>query len=400
MKRLISHAAWLTFVAFSARLLPFPEAVVGTLDAFVRIYVILAGGWLLWLAMEAIVATLDALSERYASSKGLLRYHGQLKPLVPVLQRLIEGSIFLIAATLVARQLELTAPLALWGVRLLKIVGFFFISRVAVQLFDLLIEEGMVSRPRLTEEQRKRRQTLVPLAQSAAKYGVYFTFTIAALKQLGIDPTPILAGVGILGLGLSFGSQKLIADLVSGFFILFEGHYLVGDFITVNGVKGKVVAIDLRTTHIRKTYGDYVILRNSDIDKIESCSRDWVLAAVRIPVPYDCDFDIVKKVVAEVGDEMLEEGGRVIGKLGFPGIRDFHDSFVQLAVFAKISAGNRAPVENKIRLRVYERLREHGIAVPVPHRVLSWRADDQAGESPLAPRPLPSSLETAKGQTA
>ncbi len=283
LKRVFARAAWLFFLAFAGMLLSFPEAFHQTLVVTIRIYIIIAVGWLTFRAIGAIVATLDALAEKYASTKDLLGYYDQLRGLVPLLRRVIEASIYIVVATLVAHQIEAMMGLAIWGVRLLKIVGFFFVSRVAIELARFVIEELLITRPTLSDEVKKRRQTFVPLAQSAFRYGAYFVFLIVSLAELGIDPGPILAGAGILGLAVGFGAQKLVADLVSGFFILFEGHYSVGDFIKVKGIEGQVVAIDLRTTHIVDTVRNYVIVRNSEIDMTETCSKSGTARGKLLP---------------------------------------------------------------------------------------------------------------------
>lgn len=272
LKKVFARAAWLFFLAFAGMVLSLSEVFHQTLVVTIRIYLIIAVGWLIFRAIGAIVATLDALAEKYASTKDLLRYYDQLRGLVPLLRRVIEASLYIVVATLVAHQVKATVDFAIWGVRFLKIVGYFFLCRVAIELARFVIEELLIIQPTLSDEHKKRRQTFVPLAQSAFRYGAYFVFVVASLAELGIDPGPILAGAGILGLAVGFGAQKLVADLVSGFFILFEGHYSVGDYVKIQGIEGQVVAIDLRTTHLVDTVRNYVIVRNSEIDMIENCS--------------------------------------------------------------------------------------------------------------------------------
>ena len=148
----------------------------------------------------------------------------------------------------------------------------------------------------LTEEQRKRRQTLIPLARSLLKYLVYFCAVISILKLLNIDPGPILAGAGILGIALGLGAQALINDIVCGFFILFENYYLVGDYIEAGReeeriIEGIVEAIELRTTRIRHPSGQLQIISNGEIGSIVNYSKDYIYATVEISLSYQCNLE-------------------------------------------------------------------------------------------------------------
>ena len=113
----------------------------------------------------------------------------------------------------------------------------------------------MLPRKGIDEMERRRRTTMVPLLQSTFMYGAYFATAVLILGTLGFNPLPFLAGAGILGLVIGFGAQSLVNDVVSGFFILFENMYMVGDLIEGGGAKGTVEAIEFRTTRIRDAYG-------------------------------------------------------------------------------------------------------------------------------------------------
>ena len=122
------------------------------------------------------------------------------------------------------------------------------------------------------EMERRRRATMVPLVRSIFTYAVYFASAALMLSALGFNPMPFLAGAGILGLVVGFGAQSLINDVVSGFFILFENVYLVGDLIEAAGAKGIVEAIEFRVTKIRDADGRVHIIRNGDMTDI---NREW-----------------------------------------------------------------------------------------------------------------------------
>ena len=121
-------------------------------------------------------------------------------------------------------------------------------------------------------------------------YAAYFATTVLILGTLGFNPLPFLAGAGLLGLVIGFGAQSLINDVVSGFFILFENIYLVGDVIEGGGAKGVVEAIEFRTTRIRDADGRLHIVRNGDMKQVVNFSKDYAVAVVPVDVSYEADM--------------------------------------------------------------------------------------------------------------
>ena len=145
----------------------------------------------------------------------------------------------------------------------------------------------------------------------ALQYLVYFCAAIIVLKQLGVDPGPVLAGAGILGLAVGLGAQNLVNDLVSGFFILFEDYYLVGDYICLDDdTEGFVEQIDLRCTRIRDDDGRLHIVRNGNIEKVLHFSKGYAVAVVEVRIAYDADLERVYEVLESVAAGMLRERSR------------------------------------------------------------------------------------------
>lgn len=387
LTNLLTRAAWLLFVSFSAAALTAPQGLQDILFVATRVYVIVAIGWILFRALDAIVATLDALVQKYAGEKDLLRYYSQLQELMPVLRRIIEASIYLVVAIFVAKQIEAATTIAAWGIVLLKIAGYFLVCRVAVELINFLIEESLITRATLTTKQEKQRKTFVPLAQNASQYTIYFGFAIAILPLLGVDPTPILAGLGILGLAVSFGAQKLVGDIVAGLFIIFEGQYHVDDEVKLNGNRGKILSVNLRTTHMRNDVGRYEIIKNGDINKVENLCREFILAVIKIPVPYNTDLKKVNQIIINVGEEMRKEpDSRIISPMGLGGIAEFKETCIILGAYCRLSEGGDWVPPGQIRQRIKEAMDEAGIEMPYGHNVISFASND--GTPPLMEKTL------------
>src|SRR5262249_42715060 len=153
------------------------------------------------------------------------------------------------------------------GPRIVQCIGIFFATRVLIELFTVLLNQafGMYQEDRPVDQ---KGQTLVPLLQSISQYVLYFGAGVTILGTLGVQTGPILAGAGILGLAGGLGAQSLVTDVVSGFFILFENQYLVGDVVQIGDACGRVEAVSIRHTQIRDEQGKLYIVPNGQIKSV------------------------------------------------------------------------------------------------------------------------------------
>ncbi|HUU55055.1 MAG TPA: mechanosensitive ion channel domain-containing protein, partial [Armatimonadota bacterium] len=129
-----------------------------------------------------------------------------------------------------------------------------------------------------------RVTTLVLLIGSVLKYVIIFFAGMMILQRVGLDPTPILAGAGVVGLAVGFGAQNLVRDVVSGFFIIMEGQYAVGDLVEINGVLGRVEEVGLRATKLRDPNGQLRYFSNGGISTANNYTEDYVAYVVNIPL--------------------------------------------------------------------------------------------------------------------
>ncbi|TAF04346.1 MAG: mechanosensitive ion channel family protein, partial [Nostocales cyanobacterium] len=305
----IRGGIWLWVLISCTQFLKLPTVVSNYLYIALRIYLIIGVGLLILKAVSAIVDTLDALSLRYSSPDNLLRFYDRLQHLIPFLKRCLEFVIYVCTVTLVIQQVQLIAKLATFGLKIIKIIAIIFISRVMFEVIYLLLEEVLFKDQNLTDIQKSRRLTLIPLFRSLLQYLVYFSVAVSILYILDINPTPILAGAGIVGIAVGLGAQTLINDIVCGFFILFENYYLVGDYIEAGKaeektVEGTVEAIELRTTRIRHPNGQLHIIRNGDIGSITNYSKQYIFAVVEVDVPLNSNLADIYQVIEEIGQQL------------------------------------------------------------------------------------------------
>ncbi len=285
---ILKIGVWLGVLALATRWLLLPPAVPDAIWVALRVYLVIAFGLLAVRAIAAIVDSLDALSAKLARGDRLLGLYERMRVLVPLFRRCLEYAVYVFVATLVLLQMNFIAKFAEYGPRLIEVIGIFFLARVAIEISNLLIDRKFSASTGLSELEQQQRATLVPLIKSFLRGLVYFAALVLMLGALELNPLPLLAGAGILGVVVGLGAQPVISDLVSGFFILSENHCLVGDFIEIGEARGKVESIQLRTTRIRDTNGQQHILR-TDRSTVSSTIRRptrlrwWRLASCLIP---------------------------------------------------------------------------------------------------------------------
>lgn len=360
--RLLTHAAWGITLISCTQFLGFPEAIVQFPYIGLRIYLIIAGGLLIFRVVAVVVDSLDVLSMNYSSSERMLRYYTNLRHLVPFLKRCLEYIVYVTMASLVIQQVSLIAGFAIYGSKVIQIIGIVFSSRILISVTHLLIEEVLLKSKGLTEAERQRRMTLAPLLISSLKYFIYFGAAIATLYTIEIDPTPFLAGAGILGLAVGLGAQNLINDIVSGFFILFEDYYVVGDYIEMGEIQGLVEAIELRSSRIRHPNGQLQIVPNGKIESVINYSKQYVYAAVEVEVNYDLNLNHVYEILEAVGRQLQQDfSEHVLEPTTVEGIESFGEENLSILTCTKVQPGKHLKMQRILRKYIKDSFDQAGI---------------------------------------
>jgi small conductance mechanosensitive channel len=193
---------------------------------------------------------------------------------------------------------------------------------------------------------------------------------ISLLTTLGIDMTPILASLGIVGLGFSLGAQALIKDFLAGLTILTENQFAIGDEIKIGAVRGTVEEISMRATRVREYNGLLHIFPNSEARLVANASRDWMRAIVDINLPYSADLRQAVSILQEAVEPWLLDTPEVAGW------NSLSDWAVQIRLTAKTLPGKQYTVQSALRRCAIEALTQAGIAIALPLT--------QPGDSPAA----------------
>ncbi|MBU1141711.1 MAG: mechanosensitive ion channel family protein [Firmicutes bacterium] len=217
---------------------------------------------------------------------------------------------------------------------------------------------------------KKRKQTITKVMNSIVKYLVVIIALLIVLSIWGINVAPALAGLGILGLVIGLGAQKFINDLISGFFIVFEHHFDVGDKIEVQGFKGDVVDIGLKTTKIRNWKGDTKIVSNGEISTLINFSRNFSIAIADFGIAYREDVQKTIDLLTAELPKMRPQFPVIIEDPQVLGVIELGNSSVNLRVIAKTLSEQHYAIERALRKRIKEVLDENGIEIPFPQVVV------------------------------
>ncbi len=216
---------------------------------------------------------------------------------------------------------------------------------------------------------KRRADTLKALAKSVLKYVVYFVSGFMILDTFGVPTTSILAGAGIVGLAIGFGAQNLVRDVISGFFILFEDQFTVGEYISTAGVTGVVEELGIRTTKIREWTGQLHIIPNGSIDKVANYNRGHMLALVVVSISYETDIDFALEVLRQESERAFKEIEAITEIPVVQGVVALGAYSVDIRVIAQTVPGEQWQVERELRRYFKIALENNGIEIPYPHEV-------------------------------
>jgi small conductance mechanosensitive channel len=203
--------------------------------------------------------------------------------------------------------------------------------------------------------------------------GIYFAFTL--LGHFNIDPKPLLAGIGVVGLGLSLAAQNILRDFLTGLFIIIEDQFNVGDWVSIGSFSGTVESFTMRVTRLRSVDGKLVIIPNGNISEIVNSTKDFAVAVVEVGVSYSSDVRFVMETLEECAADVLKAmPGVIVDEPKVLGIMAFRDSDVQLRVTTRTLPGEQWSVERAMRIAIKEKFDERGIEIPFQQVVIHSEA--------------------------
>ncbi|NKE04436.1 mechanosensitive ion channel family protein [Bacillus selenatarsenatis] len=255
-------------------------------------------------------------------------------------------------------------------IAILIITGLFIrIGKIAIRNFFKVRTRGPL---RITE---RREATLMKLLENVLTYVVYFIAIMSILAAMTIDVKAMLAGAGIVGLAVGFGAQSLVKDIITGFFIIFEDQFSVGDYVRIGQFEGTVEEIGLRTTKIKSFTGEINILPNGSIVEVTNFSVYNSVSVLDIGIAYEGDIEYAEKVLQQYLETTTEKYPELVKTPELLGVQQFGASEVVLRIVAETVPMKHWYIGRQLRKDIKLLLDEHGIEIPFPRMVMYSRQE-------------------------
>lgn len=215
-----------------------------------------------------------------------------------------------------------------------------------------------------------RAETIARLLSSISRYVIWFIIIMIILGELDIDITPFIASAGVVGLAVGFGAQEIVRDFISGFFIIFDGEFNVGDVVESDGFKGNVKTIGLRTTILVNWKGETKIINNGNLGNIINYSTNSSIAVVDFGVAYDTDLHKLYDLMPKLLENIEKAYSDIIELPKFLGVTELADSSINMRIIAKTNTMTHFQVERDIRRDIVVYFNNNDIEIPFPQVVL------------------------------
>lgn len=219
----------------------------------------------------------------------------------------------------------------------------------------------------LPNPKNNRVRTMISLAKNVLRYAVILAAICVALTIFNVDVVTILAGLGILALIIGFGAESLIADIVTGMFILIDNQYNIGDIIEVDGFRGTVTEINVRSTVLTDVGGNVKIINNSDMKNVLNRSDNASLSVADFPIPYETDLEELEKSIPTILQKIFENNQPLMLRVPqYLGVNKLDDSAVMLRFTVDVKEGDIFMGARALNHDLFIEMRKLGVEVPFP----------------------------------
>lgn len=259
----------------------------------------------------------------------------------------------------------------------LLIVGSALLARFAswfgANLTKRIDEQDKNADALVRSEAAKHRHSLTQVITWTVIVLIYSVTAVLVLARFGVPLSSLIAPATVAGVALGFGAQRVVQDILAGFFIITERQYGFGDLIRISnlgsttGIVGTVEDVTLRTTRMRTVNGEVVIVPNGQINQVTNLSRDWARAVVDIPLPATADISRVNAILQSVGEALYEDDAMrplLLDRPTVMGVESIDVGRLSIRMVSRTLPGKQFDVGRELRSRVATSLREEGIILP------------------------------------
>ena len=261
------------------------------------------------------------------------------------------------------------------GLRIVIIVvGAYFLNKIINKVVERSIRSAILPRNFVSKAaETKREDTLIRIFSGTIKIVIFSIAILMVLSELGLEIGPILAGAGILGLAVGFGGQYLIRDIITGFFMIIENQYRIGDVVNFDGTGGLVEDISLRMTTLRDLDGTVHHVPHGDIKRVANLSKYFARINMNIGIAYNSNLEHVIAVVNQTGTELASDPAWkefIIKAPQFLRVDDFADSAIIIKILGETQPIKQWDVSGEFRKRIKIAFDREGIEIPFPQVVV------------------------------
>lgn len=258
---------------------------------------------------------------------------------------------------------------------ILVLVAVFLINRFSGLFIERFIRKIVPANNYNDSEvaERKREDTLIRISVASLRVAVWLMASLILLSEIGINIGPLIAAAGVIGLAFGFGGQYLIKDLISGFFIILENQYRIGDVVCFDSTCGLVEDITLRATILRDLDGVVHHVPHGTISRVSNQAKNFARVNINLGVSYSEDLEKVISVINETGNALAEDEvwkEHIIKPIQFLRVADFADSAVMVKVLGETTPLQQWSVAGEFRKRIKIAFDKAGIEIPFPQRVI------------------------------
>lgn len=290
--------------------------------------------------------------------------------------------VWLTALTWIFGRFPDTRPLHVWLLTKWKIVGILLGTYLAIRGSIVLIDRLLARwlERHALQPSPTQRKALRIVTFSHVLRGIV-TFTLAAigiiwvLAQLHIPTAPLLAGAGIFGFAISFGSQSLVRDVINGTLIFLEDQFAIGDIINVGSAAGVVEEMNLRITQLRNVDGRLSTVPNSSIATVHNLTKDWSRINFTVEVAHEADVDRAIELVKQTAEQLQRDsvwGERVLEPADVLGVNNIAHTGIEIVIWIRTQPGQQWAVAREFRRRLKLTFDAEGILIGAPKQLLSF----------------------------
>lgn len=250
--------------------------------------------------------------------------------------------------------------------------GFHFSSRTLISLVAMIalvigIEKLILLILSFLKQGSGRASTLVTIVQSLVSYACAIVIICWGLSLLGVNVATIVASIGIIALIIGFGAESLIADVVTGFFMLFENQYNVGDILEINGFRGTVTSIGIRTTSITDLGGNVKIINNSNMKDILNRSNYTSRAVSTIDIPYETDLEEFEPLLPDMMQRIYDKHADKLRSVPkYLGVAELGASGITLKFVSESDENNVYSAQRAMNRELLVEFKKAGVEPPYP----------------------------------